>query len=140
MFIRQLSVFLVNKRGRVDEVLKILADHNIDIVSVSLADTNEFGVFRMLVNDPDKAHQVLKEKNITSKINDVLGVNVANETGSLQKVVVALHDADIDIRYIYGLSLNQDGASIVIKTDDLDKTKEVLERHQVQLISQADLV
>ncbi|MBO7121790.1 MAG: amino acid-binding protein [Treponema sp.] len=139
MFIKQLSIFLENKGGSLGEVLKILSGQNINIASASLADTNDFGVLRLLVSDSDKAYKVLKENGITSKISDVLGVCVPNETGGFSKVVQLILDAGLNIRYIYGLSVQNNGANIVMKTDDLDKTVSILKSAGVKLLEQSEL-
>ena len=139
MFIKQLSIFLENKGGSLGEVLKILSGQNINIASASLADTNDFGVLRLLVSDSDKAYKVLKENGITSKISDVLGVCVPNETGGFSKVVQLILDAGLNISYIYGLSVQNDGANIVMKTDNQEKTVDILQKAGVKLLAQADL-
>jgi len=139
MFIKQLSIFLENKGGSLGEVLKILSGENVNIASASLADTNDFGVLRLLVSDADKAYNVLKEKGITSKISDVVGVCVPNETGGFSKVVQLILDAGLNISYIYGLSVQNDGANIVMKTDDQEKTVDILQKAGVKLLAQAEL-
>ena len=139
MVIKQLSIFLENKGGSLGEVLKILSGQNINIASASLADTNDFGVLRLLVSDSDKAYKVLKENGITSKISDVLGVCVPNETGGFSKVGQLILDAGLNIRYIYGLSVQNNGANIVMKTDDLDKTVSILKSAGVKLLEQSEL-
>ena len=130
MFIKQLSIFLENKGGSLGEVLKILSGQKINIFSASLADTNDFGVLRVLVSDTDRAYNVLKEKGITSKASDVVGVCV---------VVQLILDAGLNISYIYGLSVQNDGANIVMKTDDLDKTVSILKAAGVKLLEQSEL-
>ena len=139
MFIKQLSIFLENKGGSLGEVLKILSGQKINIFSASLADTNDFGVLRVLVSDTDRAYNVLKEKGITSKASDVVGVCVPNETGGFSKVVQLILDAGLNIIYIYGLSVQNDGANIVMKTDDLDKTVSILKSAGVKLLEQSEL-
>ncbi|MCR5624588.1 MAG: ACT domain-containing protein [Lachnospiraceae bacterium] len=137
--VRQLSVFLENKKGRVNDILSIISDSGINIVSVSLADTSDFGILRLLCNAPEEAHNMLKEKGITSKITDVVAVCVPHEVGSLKKVIYAITNAGISINYIYGLSLNDDGASIAMKTSDHAKTIEVLNELGVKMFNQEDL-
>lgn len=139
MFIKQLSIFLENKGGSLASVLKILSGQKINIFSASLADTNDFGVLRVLVSDTDRAYNVLKEKGITSKASDVVGVCVPNETGGFSKVVQLILDAGLNINYIYGLSVQNDGANIVMKTDDLDKTVSILKSAGVKLLEQREL-
>jgi len=134
MFIKQLSIFVENKSGKLGEVLEILSGEGINIVSTSLADTNDFGVLRLLVNDAQKAYEVLKSKGITSSVNDVIGVCVPNETGGLAKVTKMILDKGINISYIYGLSVGNNTADIVMKTDDLAKTEAVLKAGGVKML------
>ncbi len=86
MFVKQLSVFLENTEGRLDEVLKILAQGGIDLLSASLADTMEYGVLRLLAKDPDKAKQILKDAGFAARIDEVIAVVVPDAVGSLAKV------------------------------------------------------
>ncbi|MBP5438229.1 MAG: ACT domain-containing protein [Treponema sp.] len=134
MFIKQLSIFVENKSGKLGEVLQILSNEGINIVSASLADTNDFGVLRLLVSDAKKSYEVLKSKGITSSVNDVIGVCVPNETGGLAKVTKLILDQGINISYIYGLSVGNNTADIVMKTDDLAKTESVLKAGGVKML------
>ncbi len=134
MFIKQLSIFVENKSGKLGEVLQILSNEGINIVSASLADTNDFGVLRLLVSDAKKSYEVLKSKGITSSVNDVIGVCVPNETGGLAKVTKLILDQGINISYIYGLSVGNNTADIVMKTDDLAKTESVLKTGGVKML------
>lgn len=134
MFIKQLSIFVENKSGKLGEVLQILSNEGINIVSASLADTNDFGVLRLLVSDAKKSYEVLKSKGITSSVNDVIGVCVPNETGGLAKVTKLILDQGINISYIYGLSVGNNTADIVMKTDDLPKTEAVLKAGGVKML------
>ena len=134
MFIKQLSIFVENKSGKLGEVLQILSNEEINIVSASLADTNDFGVLRLLVSDAKKSYEVLKSKGITSSVNDVIGVCVPNETGGLAKVTKLILDQGINISYIYGLSVGNNTADIVMKTDDLAKTEAVLKAGGVKML------
>ena len=121
MFVKQISVFLENTEGRLDEVLKILAQGGIDLLSASLADTTEFGVLRLLSKDPEKAKQILKDAGFAARIDEVIAVVVPDAVGSLAKVVGMIHAASINISYIYGLSIDGEGAPIAIKTNDKDR-------------------
>lgn len=134
MFIKQLSIFVENKSGKLGEVLQILSNEGINIVSASLADTNDFGVLRLLVSDAKKSYEVLKSKGITSSVKDVIGVCVPNETGGLAKVTKLILDQGINISYIYGLSVGNNTADIVMKTDDLAKTEAVLKAGGVKML------
>lgn len=139
MFVKQLSVFLENTEGRLDEVLKILAQGGIDLLSASLADTMEYGVLRLISKDPDKAKQFLKETGFAARIDEVIAVVVPDAVGSLANVVAMIHAAGINISYIYGLSLDGDGAPIVIKTDDNAKAEKLLNDAGVKTLGMEDL-
>jgi hypothetical protein len=139
MFVKQISVFLENTEGRLDEVLKILAQGGIDLLSASLADTMEYGVLRLLAKDPDKAKQILKDAGFAARIDEVIAVVVPDAVGSLAKVVGMIHAAGINISYIYGLSIDGEGTPIAIKTDNNDKVVEILNAAGVKMISPEEL-
>ena len=90
--IQQLSVFLENREGRLDTVLKILAENDVNIVALSLADTSDYGMLRMIVSDPHKGKAALKDAGITAMLTDVVALRVPHATGSLSK---AMHQIDI---------------------------------------------
>ena len=97
MFIKQLSIFLENKEGRLDKVLKTLADGNINLLSASLADTSEFGVLRLLADDADKAKSILKEAGFTARVDNIIAVVVPDAVGSFAKVCAMINEAGINI-------------------------------------------
>lgn len=132
MTVKQLSIFLENREGRLQEIFNILKDANVNVVSVSIAETSDYGIVRMIVSDVDGALAALKAKNITAKVVDVLAVNISHEVGSLAKFLNAIADAGINIKYMYGLSTGDTGASIAFKTDDLAGTEKALEALDVQ--------
>ena len=113
MFINQLSVFIENREGRLEQVLEALKNNNINIVSLSLADTSEYGMLRMIVSDHEK--------------------------GQLQILLAKICEAGINIDYMYALATGSDDASIVIKTADLKKASEILEETGIELISSGEL-
>ncbi len=139
MFVKQLSVFLENTEGRLDQVLKILAQGGIDILSASLADTMEYGVLRLITKDPDNAKQILKDAGFAARIDEVIAVVVPDAVGSLAKVVSMIHEAGVNISYIYGLSLDGEGAPIAIKTNDNAKVEALLNAAGVKTMGMEDL-
>ena len=139
MFIKQLSIFLENKEGRLDKVLKTLADGNINLLSASLADTSEFGVLRLLADDADKAKSILKEAGFTARVDNIIAVVVPDAVGSFAKVCAMINEAGINISYIYGLSIDGEGTPIAIKTSDNDKVVEILSAAGVKMITPAEL-
>lgn len=138
MLAKQLSVFLENSEGRLDEVLKILAQGNVMLRSVSLADTMEYGVLRIISEEPERAKQLLKDAGFAARIDEIIAVVVPDAVGSLAKVIAMIHEAGVNISYIYGLSIGGDGAPIAIKTDDNIKTEKLLEAAGVRTIGLGD--
>jgi len=125
MTIKQLSVFLENREGRLDEVLKTLGTNDVNIVALSLADTADYGMLRMIVSDPQKGKEVLKEAGITSMLTDVVALRVPHATGSLSKAMHEIVQAGINVEYMYAFANGAD-ASAVLKSDDPTKVVEVL--------------
>lgn len=139
MFVNQLSVFVENREGRLEEVLAILKNNDVNIVSLSLADSSDFGLLRMIVSDPAKGKKVLKEAGFTAMLTEVLAVKLAHKVGQLQVLLSEICKAGINIDYMYALATGSDDASIVIKTADLEKAASVLEGTGVELISAREL-
>ena len=125
MTIKQLSVFLENREGRLDEVLKTLGANDVNIVALSLADTSDYGMLRMIVSDPAKGKEVLKEAGITSMLTDVVALRVPHATGSLSKAMHEIVQAGINVEYMYAFANGAD-ASAVLKSDNPQKVVEVL--------------
>ena len=139
MFVKQISVFLENTEGRLDEVLKILAQGGIDLLSASLADTMEYGVLRLLAKDPDKAKQILKDAGFAARIDEVIAVVVPDAVGSLARVVGMIHATGVKISSMYVLSMDGEGAPIAIKTDDNAKAEAILNAAGVTTLGMEDL-
>ena len=134
MYLNQLSVFIENREGRLDEVLEALKEENINIVSLSLADSSDYGLLRMIVSDADKAKTALKDKGFTAMLTPVLGVKLSHQVGQLPVLLSEICKAGINIDYMYALATGSDDASIVIKTSDLDEAAKVLSKTGVEFI------
>ena len=139
MFINQLSVFIENRTGRLDDVLEALKEANINIISLSLADTSDYGLLRMIVSDPEEGRNALKDAGFSAMLTQVLAVKLSHQVGQLQVLLSEICKAGINIEYTYALATGNDDASIVIKTADLQKAAEVLEKTGVELIKAAEL-
>ena len=118
MTVKQLSVFLENREGRLKDVLGILSINDINIVALSLADTTEYGMLRMIVSDPIKARNVLKDEDISAMLTDVICIRVPHATGSLYKAMKILEEKKVNVEYMYAFA-NGDDASAVMKTKDI---------------------
>lgn len=125
MTVKQLSVFLENREGRLDEVLCTLASNNINIVALSLADTADYGMLRMIVSDPVKGKSVLKEAGITAMLTDVVALRVPHATGSLCKAMSVLVDNGVNVEYMYAFANGED-ASAVMRTAEPQKAIDLL--------------
>lgn len=125
MTIKQLSVFLENRSGRLDEVLEILGSNGVNIVALSLADTSDYGMLRMIVNAPQKGREVLKEAGITAMLTDVVALRVPHATGSLAKAMHQIVEGEVNVEYMYAFANGSD-ASAVIKSDDPLKVVDIL--------------
>ena len=126
MITKQVSVFIENKEGRFLRVAELLKDNNINIVSFSIAETEEFGMLRMVVSDPDKTVAILKEGAYSAKITDVITVNLPNEEGTLFGLLKVIADTHNNIRYMY-TSLG-DAGPIVLKTTNQDRVVDALKK------------
>ena len=139
MTAKQLSIFIENRRGRFGEVLSVLKKNNVNILSLSLADTTEFGLLRLIVNDPEKGRQALVSEGFSSMLTDVLVIKIPHKTGSLQSILQMLSSSGVSIEYAYGLSIEGEDASIVIKTNDLDSACELLKKENISTMSGDDI-
>lgn len=136
MQVKQISIFLENKSGRLAEVTKVLGDNNIDISALSIADTTDFGILRLIVNDPQKAEQVLKEHGFTVSSTNVIAIAVEDKPGGLSKALIALENESIGIEYMYafvGKAANE--ALVILRVENLDRAVEVLTKNQIKVLS-----
>lgn len=125
--IQQLSVFLENREGRLDEVLSVLAENDVNIVALSLADTTEYGMLRMIVSDPDRGKDVLSNHGITAMLTDVVALRVPHETGSLSRAMHQIVEGNINVEYMYAFANGMD-ASAVLKCDNPVRVVDILRK------------
>jgi hypothetical protein len=125
MIIKQLSVFLQNELGRLEEATKVLSDSNINISALSIAETEGYGILRMIVSDLDKAAEALKSSEFSVKITEVLRIDAPDVPGAVHSIISKLSAAGIDIAYIYGYSSNG-VAPLIIKVNDPEKAEQVI--------------
>nr|WP_307992662.1 acetolactate synthase [uncultured Niameybacter sp.] len=138
MIINQLSVFVENKAGRLYEVMEILGDAKINVSALSIADTSDYGIVRLIVSNPDEASILLKEKCFSVQKTPVIGCKVPNEPGSLKKLLGSLAEDGISIEYMYAFSVGDD-ASVILRTEDCNRTIYSLEKHQMELVKADDI-
>lgn len=128
--VKQLSVFLENRCGRLDSVLCHLAANGINIIALSLADSADYGMLRMMVSDPEKARLVLKEDGFSAMLTDVICIRVDHATGSLSKAMKCLLDEGVSVDYMYAFANGED-ASAVLKCDEPNKALELLSKNHL---------
>lgn len=127
MLVNQIAVFLENRAGRLLSLSKALSDAKIDLVSLNIADTSDFGIVRMITSDNQKAIGALKEAGFVVKENELIGIEVDDVPGGLTRVLEGLAGSDIDIEYLYSYAKsNSSKATILVKTADLDKANKIL--------------
>ncbi|TYO94932.1 ACT domain-containing protein [Desulfallas thermosapovorans] len=136
MKVKQISVFLENKHGRLAEVTRILGTNNINIRALSIADTTDFGILRLIVSYPDQAYRVLKESGFTVSTTDVIAVEVKDEPGGLAGVLEILQQVNINIEYLYAFIQKATNAALVVfRVEQLDEAITVLQKNNISILS-----
>lgn len=140
MFIDQISVFLANQTGRLADVTEVLSRENIDIRAMSLAENEEYGVLRIIVNDPGLAVEKLRAAGIAVRVTPVIAAKFGDEPGALNKVLSVLNDACVSLIYAYAfISPVGGGACVVLRTGDCGKAAGVLEANGIELMKAEDI-
>lgn len=135
MKVKQISIFLENKSGRLAQVTRVLGNNNINIRALSIADTTDFGILRLIVNNPDAAYQILKEAGFTVSTTDVIAVEVKDDPGGLAKVLEILQNVSINIEYLYAfLQKATNAALVVFRVEQLDEAIKVLQENNVSIL------
>ena len=135
MNVKQLSVFIENKAGRVSEVTDVLGTAGVNIRGFSVSDTADYGIVRLVVNDPDKGLEVLHDAGFAVKANDVLCVELPDRPGGLAGVLKVVSDAGVNIEYVYSLI----GTYVVINVADIERAIGLLRDRPVRLVSQEEI-
>lgn len=138
--IKQTTVVVENTPGRLYEVLKTLSKSEINLNGISIADSTDYGMFRLILSDPVKGQQVLREAGFIVQSTDVLCLSVKDEIGSLQKGLACLAKEQINIQYTYAFGLKAAGKALIItKTDDNEKARRILLDQEIEDLSFEDL-
>ncbi len=140
MYVKQISVFIENTPGRLANFTRLLGDHKIDLISLSIADTTTFGILRGIVKDYDRAVDIINNAGYTACLTDVLTIQVPDEPGSLAKVLQTLSVNGVSIEYLY--SFLRDGgkqAFIILRTEQIDKAYNILSQNGVRLLTQEEV-
>ena len=139
MTVKQLSVFIENRKGRLGEVLSVLKKHHINILSMCVADTTEDGLLRLIVNDPEAGKNALLADGFSSMVSDVIIIKLPHHAGSLQEILELIARKNVNVDYMYGLSVDGADASVVMKTADLAAAEAVLFEGGISTMSAEEL-
>ena len=136
MKIKQLSIFLQNRMGSLAKPLEVLTVADVNIRAMCMADTSEFGILRLVVDDPEKGKDALEENNFLVKITDIIGVEMTDTPGGLTTVLGVIKDNLIDLEYLYAFSHDKEGKAILLlHADDIDKLISVLSENNIPIVS-----
>ena len=140
MFIKQISIFVENKPGRLSAVTNILKENNIDIRALSIADTRDFGILRLIVNDPQKACEALKDADCTVTLTDVMAVAVDDTHGGLAQIIELLYAGHISVEYMYAfISKTDKEAFVILRVEDNDTAEKIFAENNVKRLTQSDI-
>ena len=140
MAIKQLTVFIQNKKGTVVSVTEILAKNDINLRALSIAETQDFGILRLIVNDEAAAEKVLKENGYLIKVIDVVGVKIGDAPGKLTAALDVLDKANINVEYLYAfMARTEKHAYVVLRVEDNEEAESILTSAGFKMISEADI-
>lgn len=140
MKIKQLSVFLENKKGRLFDVCSLLGSNGINIRALTIAETESFGVLRIVVDKTEQASKLLSEHNFTANITDVVAVEVGDKPGGLAAVLKILNDNDVNIEYMYGfVEKFSENALLVFRFEDVQKAADILVKNKVKVVTKQEI-
>lgn len=140
MKLTQISIFLENRKGRLADVCALLGDNNINIRALTIAETESFGVLRIVVNKPDVAVKLLKDNKFIANQTDVVAVEIEDKPGGLANLLRVLSDNDINVEYMYGfMEKFADKALMVFRFEDSDKAQKFLVEHDIKIVRQTDI-
>lgn len=137
---RQISIFLENKAGRLLHVTRTLGEAGINIRALSIADTSDFGILRIIVNDPDKAYKILKEAGFTVSETQVVAVQVPDTPGSLADILEQMNEENLNIEYLYAfIGTNADNALVIFKVEDIARALEAFRKKGIKYMEESEL-
>ncbi len=138
MLIKQLSVFLEDRSGRLTELTRILAENDVNITALTVAETADYGMVRMVVGRPERAKKALEEAGFTVGLTEVVCAKMPDQPGSLHRILQILTEEQINVDYMYAFS-NSNVALAVIRSADISRVAGVLQQHKLELLSGSDL-
>lgn len=139
MTVTQISIFLENKFGKLSEILALLGNENIRIIAATVADTSEFGILRLIVSNPQKAYELLKNNNVSVNMTDVLAIAAEPCAGSFAKTLACFTKAGLSIEYMYCFSLHGK-AIVILRTNNREAALDVIRTNNLEYKMESDLI
>jgi len=139
MTIHQLSVFVENKQGTLIKVLQLLKEANVQLIASTIADTVEYGIYRIICSEPERAYGILKEKGISVALSDVFAIALDDEVGKAADTLTLFSNEGINIAYMYSFLFNGKGI-LVFRTDNEEETKKMIVKEKLKYIPESDLL
>ena len=141
MNIQQISVFIENKPGRLQHVLEVLNSGGINILTLTIAEINDFGILRMIVDKPNSAHEILRKENITSSVNEVLGVGIDDKPGGLLRLIKCFAENKLNIEYMYAFTQKKgDEATMIFRFENIEAAKDLLIKEGFNIMKKIDII
>ena len=138
MTVHQLSVFAENKSGTIQRVLDLLKEGNIQIIASTIADTTDYGIYRIICSEPTRAYETLRTAGISVSLTDVFAITLENEVGKAADTIKLFSDAGIDISYLYSFMLGNKGI-LIFRTKDAEKAHEIIMLNKLSFVAEKDL-
>ncbi len=139
MTVKQISVYIENRKGRLAEATRYIADHKINLRALSIADSQDFGILRLICDDPQETNQILQEGGYLTRLNNVLAVEMEDRPGSLADILDVLAAKDIDVEYTYAFLSTKGGAYMVFRVTDNAAASKALEDAGIQTVGLEDI-
>ena len=140
MKIQQVSIFLENKKGRLSDVCSVMGKNNVNIRALTVAESEDFGVLRIVVDKPEATLKLLKENGFAAKLTPIVAVEVSDKPGGLAAVLKILSDNDVNVEYMYGfVEKSGDNAILVFRFSDPDKTVQILQKSKIKVLGNQDI-
>ncbi|MDO4730902.1 MAG: ACT domain-containing protein [Clostridia bacterium] len=140
MYVKQLSIFVQNTKGRLADITETLAKAGVDIRAISVADTRDFGILRLIVDKPTVAVETLKKANMTVSLTKVIGVGISDKPGEFAKVLRVLSDQDIQVEYMYAfISRDKGKAFVILRVDDAELALSIIQKSNIHILTEDEI-
>ena len=141
MTVKQISIFIENRKNALSELTNVLAEHKINIRTLCLADTSDFGIARIITENPEQVQSALERSAYIVKVTPVIAVEIPDETGSLNRILKILADNNRNVEYMYGFTGHKTGtAYMIIRCTDIPETERVLDKNNIRMATQEELL